>query len=276
MSDVAGLVAAVTVQALLITVLRSSSDDEQSAGVLRVAAFIAGLVIGIRVQTVWLMMPMLICAAAYARLPWRSLAHVALAFLMGVFAWLAPLVIASGGWTQYLGAFASQASDDWRGADILATNLSIEQSVRVFIHTFAYPWTDILLAATVLALALAGFAAMLRRSSTGVMLLALGSAPYATDCSVVSLRTMTKSILRCRFPDRHSPTSSASSRSTSTGHSCPTKSSAVTTGGASASGHTRWSFGRTSRPGRLPDNFRRGGTRSPSVADPSADRDPKT
>lgn len=179
MSDVAGLVAAVTVQALLMTVLRSSSDDQRSAGVLRVAAFIAGLVIGIRVQTVWLTLPMLICAASYARLPWRGLAQVAVAFVLGVVAWLAPLITVSGGWTPYVSAFASQASDDWRGADILATNLSVEHGVQGFIHTFAYPWTDILLAATVLALALAGFAAMLRRSSTGVMLLALGSAPYA-------------------------------------------------------------------------------------------------
>jgi hypothetical protein len=179
MSDVAGLVSAVTVQALLMTVLRWSSDDARSAGVLRVAAFIAGLVIGIRVQTVWLTLPMLLCAAAYARLPWRSLAQVALAFLIGVFVWLAPLITVSGGWTQYVRAFATQASDDWGGADILATNLSIDQALQVFIHTFAYPWTELLLAATVMALAVAGLAAMLARSSTGVMLLALGSVPYA-------------------------------------------------------------------------------------------------
>lgn len=179
MSDVAGLVSALTVQALIMTVLRGSSDDARSAGVLRVAAFISGLVIGIRVQNVWLTLPMLICAAAYLRLHWRGLAHVALAFSTGVLVWLAPLITVSGGLTRYLAAFGAQASDDWGGAGILATNFSLEQGLQAVIHTFAYPWTESLLAAAVMALAVAGLAAMLARSFTGVMLLALGSVPYA-------------------------------------------------------------------------------------------------
>ena len=179
MSDVAGLAAALLVQALLVVVLRRSGDDARSARVLRFAAFGAGLVIGIRVQTVWLTLPMLVCAATYARLPRRALINIGLAFSIGLLVWLAPLVAVSNGPTRYLAAFGAQASDDWSGAAILATNFSLEQGFQAVIHTFAYPWTDMLLAAIVLALALTGFATMLVRSPTGVILLALGAAPYA-------------------------------------------------------------------------------------------------
>jgi hypothetical protein len=178
MSDVTGLVAAVMVQALLATVVRPSRSDERSVRLLQFGAFGAGLVIGIRAQSLWLTVPLLVCAAAYVRSRPRDLTRVAAAFSIGVIAWLVPVIVVSGGPGPYLMAFSAQASDDWTNADLLATRPTIQRAVQGVIYTFAYPWAEPLLAAIVLALGVVGLGVMLARSRGALLVLALAAAPY--------------------------------------------------------------------------------------------------
>ncbi len=180
MSDVPGLVAGLTGQALVVAAFGCCRGERKRLQpLLLAAALMSGIAIGFRVQNALLTLPLLIFVLWHARLSRRDLAGVVLAFSIGVAGWLIPLIVASGGPVAYSRALSAQGSQDFGGADILATNLTIRRSVQELIYTFAYPWADSVLAGAVLAFSFVGTAVMLARARSGVVLLALGAVPYA-------------------------------------------------------------------------------------------------
>jgi hypothetical protein len=192
LSDGIGLAAALGVQAVLAAAFVRQrgwrdrdvpADELVATGRLVVlGACLAGLVAGLRSQTVWLTLPLLVMVIAdrAGRGAAAALVGSFVTFGIGVLAWLVPLVAVTGGPSAYVRALTSQAGEDFEGVDMLLTST---QPVRRFalnlFQTFVLPWASLPLAVVVLALAVLGLVAMLRTSRRDLVLVAGLGAPYA-------------------------------------------------------------------------------------------------
>ena len=183
LSDIPGLSAACIVQAMLFTVYRRQQSEPQSAWrLLLFAAMLSGLVIGMRSQTAWITMPVLIAVVAMhaTRLEDRAqpLAMVALAFAVGAALWAVPLIIASGGLSSYLTSLSVQGSLDFSDADLLVLQPSLRRLTIGLVNTFGYPWANKYLAGAVLLPALIGLVVTARHSLPVLGWLAVATGPY--------------------------------------------------------------------------------------------------
>ena len=192
LSDAPGLAAALGVQALLAAAFtqqrgwrtREVQPAELAATgrLIVLAAFAAGLAIGLRTQTAWLTLPLLILVIAdrAGRAAAAAIVGSAVTFTIGVLCWAVPLVIASGGPSAYWRAIASQAGEDLEGVDMLFTSTRPAWRLAMnLLQTFVLPWGPLPLAVAVLALAALGVFVLLRRDRRGLLLLAGAAAPYA-------------------------------------------------------------------------------------------------
>jgi hypothetical protein len=199
LSDAMGLAAALAVQGLAL----SASIPHALAG----AAFCAGLAAGIRSQVVWLTVPLLIFLQVYhggrghlrARLRWPAVAsakaprnlpsassassmvqsvEMLAAYACGVLVWAVPLMVLSGGPSQYLVALSRQGSEDFSGVRMLWTSHTARDLVNAFYYSFVAPWGTWLIAAPVLLLAVAGGVALVRAHTRAALLLATAFGPY--------------------------------------------------------------------------------------------------
>jgi len=173
LSDVAGLAAALGVQALALGATTPSGIALAAAG----AAFAAG----IRSQVVWLTLPLLAYRLWQMRAAMRPRQHatVVLAFAAGALAWFVPLIIASGGPLAYWRALFSQGAEDLSGVKMLATTPTIRQLATVLQYTLLEPWGYFVAGLVVVALALAGVAERLRVAPRALVILAIAFGPYA-------------------------------------------------------------------------------------------------
>lgn len=188
MSDVPGLAATLLAQALLVSAFRSGqpagtaavAGSDAGRRALMLGALVAGLAIGLRSQSFWLTVPVLLVVLADRGLrgDWRTATGSALAYSAGVLLWGVPLLVASGGAAAYLDALGRQAREDLTGVDMLATNPTLGRLAAGLFHTFVLPWSAQALAVTVLLLGLAGCAVMAARARTGLFLLAVAVGPY--------------------------------------------------------------------------------------------------
>jgi hypothetical protein len=197
MSDVPGLFAGLCALALLATAFRRqraaaaaaregaraiSPEELAASGQLIVAgALVAGLALGMRSQTMWLTLPVLVFVLVdrIGRGVAGALLGSTIALMFGASLWAIPMVVASGGPGQYLAALSSQAGEDFVGVDMLATNPSPRLLAFGLLRTFVEPWVSVPLAIAVLALATLGGAAVVRRSREAAALLAAIAMPYA-------------------------------------------------------------------------------------------------
>ena len=192
LSDAPGLAAALGVQALLAAAFaqqrgwrtRDVAPAELAATgrLIVLAAFAAGLAIGLRTQTAWLTLPLLILVIAdrAGRSAAAAIVGSAVTFTAGVLCWALPLVIASGGPAAYWRAIASQAGEDLEGVDMLFTSTRpVWRLAMNLLQTFVLPWGPLPLAVVVLTLAALGIVVLLRRDRRGLVLLAGAAAPYA-------------------------------------------------------------------------------------------------
>ena len=192
LSDAPGLAAALGVQALLAAAFaqqrgwraRDVAPAELAATgrLIVLAAFAAGLAIGLRTQTAWLTLPLLILVIAdrAGRSAAAAIVGSAVTFTAGVLCWALPLVIASGGPAAYWRAIASQAGEDLEGVDMLFTSTRpLWRLAMNLLQTFVLPWGPLPLAVVVLTLAAIGIVVLLRRDRRGLVLLAGAAAPYA-------------------------------------------------------------------------------------------------
>jgi hypothetical protein len=174
MSDMPGLAVALLAQALL---LRGLSNGRY----LIVGALVTGLAAGVRSQTLWLTMPLLLAALLAQRRagPIWLVSRPIAALAGGAAAWAIPLVVLSGGPEQYWAALEAQALDDRTAVDMLWMNPTPRRLAEGVLSMLSFPWSFAPLTVTVLAAAAVGYFAALARRRSGLALLTLGFGPYA-------------------------------------------------------------------------------------------------
>ena len=191
LSDVPGLALALEIQAVLAVAFarqrgwraRAVTNDELAASgrLVVVAAFLAGVAIGVRTQTAWLTVPLLavVIADRAGRAAAAAIIGSAVTFTTGVLLWAIPLVIASGGPGAYWRAISSQAGDDFEGVDMLFTSARPAWRLAMnLLQTFVLPWGPLPIAIGVLGLAAVGLAALVRRDRRALVLVAGAIVPY--------------------------------------------------------------------------------------------------
>jgi hypothetical protein len=177
LSDVAGLAAALGVQAITL-----------SAGPtgLIAASFLAGFAAGVRSQVIWLTVPLIAFSIATVRLrvDAADVSHVRLvarsiaAFAAGVVIWAIPLVTLTGGPSAYWRALSNQGTEDLTGVAMLWTNPTVRQLALALYNSFLAPWAAWQLGLVVLVLATAGFVRLARQRLLTLAALVAAFGPY--------------------------------------------------------------------------------------------------
>jgi hypothetical protein len=194
MSDMAGLSAALGVQAVLVTavvrqrrpvtgLVRGAFDSEVAASsgrVILLGAFMAALAIGMRSQAAWLTLPLLVLVLfdRAGRGAAGALIGSAVWFIFGALLWAVPLVVATGGPVAYWQALTAQGGEDIGGVDLLVTNFGARRAAFGLLDSFLHPWAVNGLGVVVLVLAGAGGLLMLWRSRRPLVVLLVAFLPY--------------------------------------------------------------------------------------------------
>ena len=174
MSDMPGLALALSAQALILSGRTNRTH-------LALGACLAGLALGLRVQTMWLTMPLLALALVQQRqagVSWLLTRPVA-ALAAGVVAWAVPLLAMSGGIDGYLRALGTQADEDFAWVNMVWLNPTPRRLAFALYETFVQPWAALPLSVAVAAAAIAGALVLLVRERRVLLLLLLAFAPYA-------------------------------------------------------------------------------------------------
>jgi len=181
MTDTAGLIAALMVQTGLISGLRTPLGEKTVMPRAWIwAAFGAGLIIGLRSQTIWLTGPLMLwCVIGLARRQrWRDLVVFLGAAIIGVLLWAVPLVWMTG-FARYAETVNFQRAADLGGGIELLWRYPNWALLKTAMHrTFIEPWQTATLAKIVLGLALIGVVALVRRSGRTLALIAIAFIPY--------------------------------------------------------------------------------------------------
>ena len=173
MSDLPGLALVLTAQAFAL-------GSWQTGRHLAAAAFVAGLAAGLRVQTIWLTLPLLTLVWFRHRqlgIAWTVTRPVA-ALAAGGALWAVPLVVASGGPAAYLRALGSQAGEDFAWVDMLWANPTPRRLAFALHETFVMPWDALPLAIVVGSAAAIGIVAGARRAPRAVAVIGVAFGPY--------------------------------------------------------------------------------------------------
>jgi Protein O-mannosyl-transferase TMEM260-like len=177
LSDMAGLAVAVGAQALIVSVLTGLSGPSA----LMWGGLLSGLAIGIRSQTALLTLPLLVLALLLPRSglrPQNRFAAVGAAAL-GVLVWAVPLIVASGGLSEYARALGSQAGEDFSGVVMLWTTRTKAAALDAATYSFLWPWGHPIAGIVVTLGALAGVIRILWAMPRALGLLLVAYVPYA-------------------------------------------------------------------------------------------------
>lgn len=152
----------------------------RSGRLLVLGALVAGLAIGVRSQSLWITLPLLLLVLVdrAGRDVGGAVVGATITFSIGVLLWLVPLVLASGGPGAYIAAFTAQAGEDIEGVDLLATHPTPRRLALALLHTFVFPWVSTPLAAVVLVAAVVGAGACLFAGRRALMVLVAVGVPY--------------------------------------------------------------------------------------------------
>jgi hypothetical protein len=164
----------------------ATSDFRQallaSGQLIVLGAFLAGFAAGMRSQSVWLTLPLLVLVIGdrAGRGAAGAVLGGTITFAIGGLLWFIPMVIATGGPTEYLHALSSQASEDFSGVDMLYTSARplYRLGMNLF-ETFVSPWVATPLAFAILGFAAIGFVAMALRARRSLVLMLGLWVPYA-------------------------------------------------------------------------------------------------
>jgi hypothetical protein len=174
MSDMVGLALALLALACMLNGRYAASPVPLVAG-----ALIAGLTIGVRVQTALITVPVLLVEAWRRRADGRLVLRLALVFAAGGLAWAVPLVWASGGVRGYLSALGSQAGEDFSWVDMLWRHPTSRRLALSLVDSLVSPWSMPVLAWFVIFAAVVGLAMTLWRERRSLGIVILAFAPYA-------------------------------------------------------------------------------------------------
>jgi hypothetical protein len=172
LSDMAGLAAALAVQAIALTATTPASA--------LVAVFCGAVTIGIRSQVAWLTLPLLVYVLSRrpsADRP-RTVAAAIPVFMAGCAVWAVPLVVLNGGPAAYARALFSQGAEDLTGVQMLWTTPTARQLARSIYFAFIAPWAAWQVAAVVLVAASAGVVVLARRAPRALAVLTIAFGPY--------------------------------------------------------------------------------------------------
>jgi hypothetical protein len=185
LTDVPGLVAALFVQGSLVRGLwtirsRTAGASSILPRELIWGAALAGLIVGLRSQTMWLTGPLLVWCAGelVARRQIRGAVVLGLAAAAGVLIWAVPLVIDSGGVASYWRSVRFQGGQDLSGIELLATTPTARLLKTALRRTFTEPWLLTGLANAILGFAIIGILRLLRRERSIIWMLCLLFVPY--------------------------------------------------------------------------------------------------
>ncbi len=192
MSDLPGLAVALAAQACLVLAWarqapgpggdrRLAPAAMSASGRMIVAgALLAALGIGMRSQTMWYTVPLLVVVLAdrIGRGVAGALMGSAMSFTIGGLAWGVPLVVTSGGLGAYLAALGTQAGEDLAAGEMLYLNPNPRAAVAALLRTFVLPWDSPGLGAIVLALAVFGIVQLVVRDRRTLIAVAAMSGPY--------------------------------------------------------------------------------------------------
>jgi transmembrane protein TMEM260 (protein O-mannosyltransferase) len=177
LSDMTGLAMAIAAQALIVAVLTGLSGPST----LIWGGLLCGLAIGVRSQTALLTLPPLVLALLLPRSglrPQNRFAAVGAAAL-GVLVWAVPLVVASGGLSEYARALGSQAGEDFSGVVMLWTTRTKAAALDAAMYSFLWPWGHPIAGGIVVIVALAGAIRALWALPRALGLLLVAYVPYA-------------------------------------------------------------------------------------------------
>src|SRR5262245_32133449 len=185
LTDVPGLVAAIFVQWHLVRglwAIRSKTADAANRlpRELIWSAALAGLIVGLRSQTIWLTGPLLVWCTGelLARRRVRDAVILGIAVAAGVLIWAVPLLIDSGGIASYWRSVRFQGGQDLSGIELLATTPTAKLLSTALRRTFREPWLLTGLANAVLGFAIVGMVRLLRRERSILWMLCLLFVPY--------------------------------------------------------------------------------------------------
>jgi hypothetical protein len=145
-----------------------------------IGALLSAISIGVRSQTVWFTVPLLLLVLLdrIGRGVAGAILGSAISFLLGALAWGVPLIIASGGLSSYLAALGSQAGEDFAAGEMLYLNPTPRNAAFALVRTFVHPWDSPALATVVLALAAFGFVQVAWRERRAMAAVLAMTAPY--------------------------------------------------------------------------------------------------
>ena len=192
MSDLPGLAFALAAQACLLQAFLGQApgpDNDRrltpavtaaTGRLIVIGALLAALSIGMRSQTLWFTLPLLVLVLfdRVGRGVAGALLGGGIAFVAGGLAWGLPLVFVSGGFGPYLAALGAQAGEDFGGGEMLYLNASPRAVANALLHTFVDPWDSRLLAAFVLTLAACGVVQLLWRDRRAFLAVGALTVPY--------------------------------------------------------------------------------------------------
>lgn len=192
MSDLPGLSFALAAQAcLLLAWWRQTpgTDGDRrltpammsaSGRMIVIGSLLAALSIGMRSQTVWFTLPLLLVVLLdrIGRGVAGAMIGGGIVFVVGGLTWGIPLLVVSGGLGPYLAALGTQAGEDFAGGEMLYTNPSPRAAAFALMRTFLDPWDSAVLGSIVIVLAAAGVVHLLIRDRRTLVAVSAMSAPY--------------------------------------------------------------------------------------------------
>jgi hypothetical protein len=144
------------------------------------AGVVAGLAVGIRVQTAVLTLPLLLFVTLIeARRGRRSVVvRMPIAIACGMLAWAVPMILAVGGTSEYVRLLTTVAVDDIQGVDMIATNPSARLLAMALFRTFIIPWNSPVLGWCAFGLAAVGAWTLARGNRRALGIVTLMGLPY--------------------------------------------------------------------------------------------------
>ena len=182
LSDLPGLLFALLSQALALAAHSRSTQPGRGAAMRLVgAALIAGIAVGVRLQTALLTVPVLMLVIV---LRGRRRAHAGvmapalLAFGLGLAVWGIPMLVTVGGPSEYLRLLTTVAVDDVQGVEMVATHPGLRLLAQALVRTFIVPWGPAMLGYLAFGLSVLGGLALLKRNRRACAFAAVMGLPY--------------------------------------------------------------------------------------------------
>ena len=202
LSDLTGLAMVVLTQLLLVTIILRRPPPADAPRRLVVAAFVAGLAMGLRSQSLVLTLPLLGLALVVAgsRLRGKDRLRGATAVAGGALVWAIPLLIASGGLEPYMVALGSQAGEDFSGVVMLWTARTARVAIDAIRYSFLWPWGSVAAGWIVTVMAVAGAVRMIRAAPASLATLLVAFVPYGVFHLLVQETLTTRYALPLLIP----------------------------------------------------------------------------